>query len=145
MPFWIEGWIEVARLPETADEHAWFGVVDLGSLVDVADRDTERLFGLSKARVSGEKAADAVAPRRGIPPNPSAQVLAALETIATLEAKFGRGEIGGYTHATWAEIRNYELVEPPGESQWKLPFELARVLEEQFGANRVRFIVWFNW
>jgi len=42
MPFWLEGWIEVAWSYETADEHAWFGVVDLSSLVHVADQDTER-------------------------------------------------------------------------------------------------------
>ena len=44
MPFDIEGWIEVARSPDTADANAWFGVVRLSSLVDVADDDTERLF-----------------------------------------------------------------------------------------------------
>ena len=33
MPFWVEGWIEVARSPDTASARAWFGVVDLSSLV----------------------------------------------------------------------------------------------------------------
>lgn len=145
MPFWIEGWIEVARMPETADEHAWFGVVNLGSLVDVADEDTERLFGLSKRCVSGEGPVNALVAGRGAPPNPSGQVREEFAAIAAHEAKYGPGEFGGYTHALWAEIRDYALAEPPGDSQWELAFDLARVLEERFGPERVRFVVWFIW
>jgi hypothetical protein len=143
--FWIEGWIEVARSPDTADTHAWFGVVNLGSLVDVADEDTERLFGLSKLCVSGKKSVESVAADRGVPPNPSEQVRQELESITAHEAKYGPGECGGYTYAIWSEIRAFELTEPPEESQWKLAFALARVLEERFGPDRVRFVVWFNW
>lgn len=146
MPFWIEGWIEVARLPDTAGEHAWFGVVDLGALVDVADEDTERLFGLSKSCMSG-KAVNALAANRGVPSNPSSQVQRELASIVEHELKHGAGEYGGYTHAIWDEIRGYELTvtEPLESSQWSVPFSIARVLEEEFGADRIRFIVWFNW
>ncbi len=70
MPFDIEGWIEVARNPDTTDTHAWFGIVRLSSLVDVADDDTERLFGLSKLCVTGKKSVDSVAAGRGVPQNP---------------------------------------------------------------------------
>jgi hypothetical protein len=145
MPFTLEGWIEVARSPETADEHAWFGAVDLGAIVDVADEDTERLFGLSKACVSGEKAVDSLAAGRGLPPNPSAQARRALDEIAKHEAQFGSGEFGGYTHAMWAEIRHYALAMPLKDSQWALPFELARILETRFGSDRIRVILWYNW
>jgi hypothetical protein len=145
MPFWIEGWIEVARLPDTAHEHAWSGVVDLGSLVDVADEDAERLFGLSKRCVSGEEPVNALAASRGVPPNPSKHVRRELEAIAAHEAKYGAGELGGYTYALWAEIREHPLAEPPHGSQWKVPFALARALEERFGSDRVRIVVWFNW
>ncbi|HVL14736.1 MAG TPA: hypothetical protein VM529_19340 [Gemmata sp.] len=145
MPFDIEGWIEVARSPDTSDAHAWFGVVRLSSLVDVADEDTERLFGLSKLCVSGKKSVDALAADRGVPPNPSAQVRREMEEIAAHEAKYGSGEVGGCTFAVWSEIRAVELTDPPEESQWKLAFALARVLESVFGPERVRFVVWFRW
>jgi hypothetical protein len=141
MPFEIEGWIEVARSPESA----WFGVVDLMLIVDIADADTERLFGLSRRYVTDEWEEEALAADRGVPPNPSSQVRKAMEEIAAHEAKYVPGEYGGYTHALWAEIRGYELVEKPGDSQLKLAFDLARVLEQRFGPDRVRFVVWYNW
>jgi hypothetical protein len=142
MPFWVEGWIEVARLPDTAHKYAWFGVVNLGSLVDVADEDTERLFGLSKQCMTGEKSVDAFAASRGVPLNPSAQVRHELEEIAAHEAKYGPGEFGGYTHALWAEIQGIKLAEA---SQLRLPFALAAAMAQQFGPHRVRFVLWFNW
>jgi hypothetical protein len=145
MPFWLEGWIEVARPSEAPDELSWFGVVDLGAIVDVADDDSERLFGLSKACISGEKSTASLASGRGTPPSPSAQVRRALGEIETHEAKFGNGEMGGFTWALWAEIRDCALTVVPDDSQWTLPFEFARALEERFGADRVRFVVWFNW
>jgi hypothetical protein len=143
--FWIEGWIEVARSPETAVEHAWSGVVKLISLVDVADADTERLFGLSKRYVRGEWPEEALAADRGVPPNPSSQVREELQTIAAHEEKYGPGGFGGYTFALWSEIRGYELIESPEDSQLRLAFDLARILEQRFGPDRVRFVVWFNW
>jgi hypothetical protein len=145
MPFSLEGWIEVARSSETADEQLWFGVIDLSSIVDVADEDSERLFGLSKGCVCGEQTTDSLAAGRGVPANPSAQVRRALDEIAAFEAKFGSGEIGGYTYALWTEIRDYALKVSLEGSQWTLPFAFARILAEQFGAERVRFIVWFYW
>lgn len=145
MPFDIEGWIEVARNPNVDDEHAWFGIVRLNSLVDVADEDTEHLFGLSKLCVSGKKSVCALAAERGVPANPSRQVRDELEYIAAHEAKYGPGEMGGYTYALWSEIRDYELTDPPEGSQWKVAFALARILSEEYGPERVRFVVWFNW
>jgi len=143
--FDIEGCIEVARNPNTDDAHAWFGVVRLSSLVDVADDDTERLFGLSKLCVSGKKSVDALAAGRGVPPNPSAQVQRELVEIAAREINYGPGEVGGYTFAVWSEIHEVELTDPPEGSQWRLAFALARVLETEFGPERVRFVVWFCW
>jgi hypothetical protein len=143
--FWVEGWIEIARSPDTADEHAWFGVVRLLSIVDVWDADTERLFGLSKRYLRGECEDEALAADRGVPPNPSSQVRQELEQIAAHEAKYGPGEFGGYTHALWIEIRGYELVEREIEPQLRVAFDLARVLEQRYGPECVRFVVWFNW
>lgn len=145
MSFDIEGWIEVARNPDTADAHAWFGVVRLSSLVDVADDDTERLFGLSKRYRRGECEAASLAADRGVPPNPSAQVRRELEETAAHEDKYGPGEFGGYTFAVWSEIREYVLVEQEVEPQLGPAFDLARALERWYGADRVRFVVWFCW
>ena len=141
----IEGWIEVTRNPDAAAAHAWFGVVCLSSIVDVADDDTERLFGLSKLCVSGQKVIDALAAGRGVPPNASAQVRRDLDDIAAHEAEYGPGEFGGYTFAVWSEIRAVELTDPPEGSQWKLAFALARELEVVYGPERIRFVVWFSW
>jgi hypothetical protein len=113
--------------------------------VDVADEDTERFFGLSKLCVTGGKSVDALAADRGVPPNPSAQVRRELEEIAAHEAKYGPGGFGGYTFAVWSEIRAIELTGPPEDSQWRSVFALARVLEADFGTDRVRFVVWYNW
>jgi hypothetical protein len=145
MPFSLEGWIEVARSPDTSAEHAWFGVVDLSSIVDVGDEDSKRLFGLSKDGVSGQKEIAPLAAGRGVPANPSEQLRRALDDIAAYEAKFGSGEMGGYTYALWAEIRDHALAVPPNKSQWALPFAIARILGDRFGADRVRFVIWFNW
>lgn len=149
MPFEIEGWIEVARLPETTDIYAWFGVVRLSPLVDVADGDTERLFGLSKQCVSGEMSVDALADMhaamRGLPTNPSAEVRRDLERIAALEEKYGPGDFGGYTYAVWSEIRDYVLIEQALDPQLGLAFDFARILEQRYGADRVRFVVWYCW
>ena len=145
MSFDIGGWIEVARNPDTAYVNAWFGVVRLSSLVDVADDDTERLFGLSKPCVSGKKSVDALAAGRGMPRNPSAQVQREMVDIAAHELNYGPGEVGGYTYAVWSEIREVELTDPPEGSQWRLAFALARELEAVFGPGRVRFVVWFCW
>ncbi|HEY3789037.1 MAG TPA: hypothetical protein VGL71_09290 [Urbifossiella sp.] len=103
------------------------------------------MFGLSKDCVSGKKTVESLAANRGLPPNPSKQVLQEMDAIAAHEAKYSPGECGGYTYAIWSEIRAVELTEPPEGSQWKLAFALARVLEEQFGVERIRFVVWFSW
>lgn len=145
MSFDIDGWIEVARNPDTANAHAWVGVARLSPLVDVADDDTERMFGLSKLCVSGKKSVHALAAGRGVPPNPSAEVRRELEGVAAHEAEYGPGEVGGYTYAVWGELRAVELTDPPEGSQWRLAFAPARVPESGFGPDRVRFVVWFCW
>jgi hypothetical protein len=145
MPFCVEGWIEVARSPDAAAERAWVGVINLGALVDVADRTAEQLFGLSKECISGAKAVDALAAHRGIPANPSEQVRKAVDGVATHEAEFGQGEIRGFTYATWDEIRDCELLQGADSDQWRIVFDLVRALEKRFESDRIRFVVWFNW
>ncbi len=144
MPFWIEGWIEVKR---PAPDAAWFGAVNLGTLVEISDDDSERLFGLSKDCVTGRKEVESLAAGRGVPPDSSGQVARELQANADHEAEYGPGEVGGYTHALWTEIRGHRLADPPPDypSQWAVPFAIARVLEEEFGPKGVRFVVWFNW
>jgi hypothetical protein len=61
MPFSIEGWVEVSRRGSPA-EQAWESLIRIGSLIDVADEVSERLFGLSKRSVSAGAAVAAVLP-----------------------------------------------------------------------------------
>lgn len=148
MPFWIEGWIEATRMeaPEQ-DEHAWSGVIRIAPIVDVADEVSERLFGLSKTLVaSGTE--NALAPNRGIPENPSAELRAELEVHRAHERKYGRGELGGYTFASWTEISAERRSLPSlAESEWALVFDLAERLaaDPKFSEDRVRVVVWYNW
>jgi hypothetical protein len=144
MPFDVEGWIEVGY-PDTAEGQRWVGVINLSRLMSSWERDTERIFGLSKGYVTGESSTVAVAAARGVPPNPSRVVLDDLAQIAGHEAEYGPGEFGGYTHALWSELRELELIESPPESRCLLAFRIARVLEEQFRPERIRFVVWFCW
>jgi len=146
MPFLIQGWIEVAKAADLTDAHAWFGVVDLGTLIDVADSVSERLFNLSKQCVSGGKSVEAFAAGRGVPDNPSAALRRDLEWNTPFEAGHGTGEIGGYTHASWAELKTVQLSSDDLEdSDWSLVFDLVRQLEQRFAASHIRFVVWFNW
>jgi hypothetical protein len=145
MPFDLEGWIEVTYGTVTPGGLSWFGVVNLGILMGSWDRDTERIFGLSKRYVTGECSTEALAAARGVPPDSSTAVLDALAEIADHEAQYGPGGFGGYTHALWSELRDLDLVEPARESRCRLAFQIARALEEAFDPERIRFVVWFNW
>ena len=134
-------------MPDTNDEHAWTDVINLGSLIDVADEVSERLFALSKLCVTNKEIApSSLAPNRGLPPNPSAGVRAALSEIDEHETKYGKGEFGGYTHASWAEVKSHEIdAIAMQRSDWKIVFDLVRQLEHRFTADRIRFVVWFVW
>jgi hypothetical protein len=147
MPFSIEGWVEVSRRGSPA-EQAWESLIRIGSLIDVADEVSERLFGLSKRSVSAEAAVAAVAAGRGVPPNHSTAVRGALAELADHERQFGTGEVGGYTFMTWAEVKAAEI-EPAviEKSQWSLLFDLICRLEEdtRFSDDLIRFVVWYNW
>jgi hypothetical protein len=146
MPFDVEGWIEVAYgRPDTPEGLRWFGVINLSTRMSSGDGDTERIFGLSKGYVTGERSTVAVAAARGVPPAPSRAVLDDLAQIAGHEAQYGPGEFGGYTHALWSELRELGLVESPPQSRCQLAFRIARGLEEEFGPERIRFVVWFCW
>jgi hypothetical protein len=71
-----------------------------------------------------------------------------LAAIAAYERRYGAGEMGGYTHATWRELQAVEI-EPTAlaESDWSLVFDLVRRLERdpRFSPERIRFVVWYNW
>jgi hypothetical protein len=140
--FWIEGWIEAATWLEEDDTPVWSGVVDLAPLIQVADEDSEQLFGLSK--FYREKQGTALAAERGLPADPSERLRQALDCIHEHEKSHDSGEFGGYTHALWSE---FEVLPPANLTgdQWHLPFTLAKALANQFGRDRVRFVVWYNW
>jgi hypothetical protein len=144
MPFGIEGWLEVRR----GGEAAWSGVLSIGPLVDVGDEISERLFGLSKRWRSAQSQIDAVAADRGVPSDPSEELLAELAQHAAHQSEFGPGELGGYTHATWNELAELPLdATALAESDWKVVFDIARRLaaDERFAQDGVRIVVWYNW
>ena len=150
MSFCIEGWVETTRLHETEhdEEHAWQGAINLSPLIDIADTISERLFGLSKQCIAGEKFVDSAAAGRGLPDYPSAEVQHEIQEIRNLEKRFGAGEFGGYTHATWYEIKAVAFDSNTlQESDWNLVFDLIRRLEQdyRFSENKIRIVVWFSW
>ena len=149
MPFWIEGWVEATRLPTAEQyEHAWSGVLRISPIVDTADPVSEQLFGLSKGLVSGEHSIAAVAAARGIPPHPSSELRAELEGIKAHEARHGSGEVGGYTHATWAEVAAYRSsAEDLARSDWDTVFGIVERLadDERFANDGISFVVWYEW
>ncbi len=143
----IQGWIEVDRSGEPEDGHAWQAVINIGPLIDTPDLVSERLFGLSKDYATA-RSDDQVAGRRGLPANPSQTVTAELLRIKQHESQFERGEFGGYTHATWREIKAAPLDDQVvRRSDWQLIFSLCERLEQdsRLSDNRIRFVVWYCW
>jgi hypothetical protein len=144
----IEGWLEVSHLEDVAEEHAWLGVVDLSSLIGAGDEISEQLFGLSKRHVSDvETTLQPLASSKGLPANPSNNVLRDIERIHEYEAKFGSGEFGGYTFATWEEIKPHLelLTDTDITNEWRLIFNWANQLEKLYPHCQIRFVVWFSW
>jgi hypothetical protein len=144
MPFWIEGWVEVMCVPE---DGIWQGVIKIAPLVSSSDSFSEAFFGLSKAGVSSAETS-AIAARRGKPPNPSTEVRSEFEQIQQHESRYGPGELGGYTYATWREIADHlPSLALSGDSDWCLVFDLIRRLldDDRFSDEHVRVVVWFNW
>ena len=147
MSFDIHGWIEVTSMEpdDPCPEHAWRGVLKIGPLVDVADDISERLFALSKRCVTENSSAFAA--RRGLPVHPSAELRREIEDIAAFEAQYGPGEIGGYTHATWAELKTVVMRADWQSSEWRLIFGFLELLEAdgRYKPDRVRLTVWYCW
>ena len=149
MPMFIDGWIEITSDLSTAagNDYAWLGVVQLGNLIiDDADLVSERLFGLSKRAVTEDLPGRFG--RRGVPPNPSQEVRSALAELAAHEASFGKGEVGGYTYATWPEIASVPLSFADLEdSRWAVALAVARTLLQhtKLPPDHLRFVVWYSW
>ena len=152
MSFDIHGWIEVTRWLETEvkDEYSWQGVVRLLPLLDVPDQVSEQLFGLSKRCVGDGFDSAPFAANRGVPENPSAELAAELASIKKHELQYGTGEFGGYTHATWREIKSFALDDVVVmQSEWSRVFRIAEVMvsggEFPLSDAQIRFIVWYGW
>lgn len=144
----IEGWLEVSHFDDVTEQHAWQGVVDLSTLLNASDGISEQLFGLSKQNVSGvENNFQPLASRKGLPTNPSNNVLRDSERINALETQFGSGGYGGYTFATWSEIKAHLLLLAVTDisNEWQLIFKWANQLEKLYPLCQIRFVVWFNW
>lgn len=152
MSFDIHGWIEVTRWLETEakEEYSWQGVVRIGPLLDVPDDVSEKLFGLSKRCVGDGFDVAPFAAGKGLPEYPSAELASDLKAIETLELQYGAGGFGGYTYATWREIKGFALESAVlARSEWSRVFRIAEVLESggefPFSDAQIRFIVWYVW
>ncbi|AYQ29291.1 MULTISPECIES: hypothetical protein [unclassified Polaromonas] len=148
MSFWIEGWVEVACSVDTPEKNAWAGLIRLGPLIDTYDEVSEELFCLSKRVVTGEVQIRALAPLRGIPDDASTSVKYDLAGIADHEEQFGTGEFGGYTHATWRDMKTHPLTsEVAPHTEWSTVFDLLRTLERsgKYNDEGIRIVVWYNW
>ncbi len=152
--FWIEGWVEVTYLfeAEQDDNYAWQGLINLSPLVDNDDV-AEQLFGLSKRCVASEYNIASLAAKRGLPPNISDLAKADLMARGIFDGK-PTGEIGGFTYATWHEIKNFPIDENTmRESDWQIVFDLVQLLEQRtnfesgrrYADDQIRFVVWYNW
>lgn len=143
MPYWIRGWLETSTGP-VSDSPIWFATVNLAPLIDTADEVSERLFGLSK-RVARDRVrmGDALFAGRGLPEDVSGIVQRELEQ----GLKYPE-EIGGYTHASVAEIERagFAMVEF-SNSNWSVVFKLIDGLltDERFTKENLRLVVWSNW
>lgn len=98
---------------------------------------------------TGEDRAEALAAGRGIPPDASERVGDDLARIADHERRYGPGEIAGYTHATWREVKAASLDATMVEqNEWALVFDLVRRIEYDprgcFRDDRIRLVVWYN-
>jgi hypothetical protein len=150
MPVDIHGWVEITRHdePERSGEHAWQAVLSLGALIDVTDSISERLFGLSKPWLAGTSRVPALAANRGLPTNPSEEVCREIEKIRDLETRFGKGEFGGYTFATWREIEAAGLSDAElNSSDWRLVFDLIRRLanDDRLSPDKIRLVTYSCW
>ena len=144
---WVEGTIDDVR---DRDEYSWSGIIRVSSLVGICDDACAEFFGLSKAQISRESSKSALFANRGIPSLPSEEVRRDLEELREFERRYGRSdgrsEYGGYTYATWAELRplrNRALE----EFEWRLLFDLMELLatDERFPPDRLRVVVWYSW
>lgn len=61
------------------------------------------------------------------------------------------GEVGGHTHVTLAELKGSPWSkfgvskQDFDNSEWRVVFELMKLLEPQFDDLRVRIVTWWNW
>jgi hypothetical protein len=67
--------------------------------------------------------------------------------IAAHEARFGSGEFGGLTFATWAELKQHSVVRREHGSDWRTVFNMLRAMENdyRFHASKIRLTVWYVW
>lgn len=144
----VEGWVETSwrrdeDLPE--EDYQWSGVIRISLLrIHPTDEVAEALFGFSRRAMDDHRAFPAVARARGVPSRCSVEVRADLEAIARHEAKYGKGEFGGYTHITWREIKAIENATSK-ESEWSLLFEMMALLETRHRDDEIRIVTWWTW
>jgi hypothetical protein len=150
----ICGWVEISDWgPENfEEEYAWTGVIRIAPLMYVCDVVSELLFGFSKRALCGEKLPYVpIAANRGIPSNPSQEVVSDMKSIAELEQRFGPGEFRGYTSIDISEIdaidwARYEVDTTRPSGWWVLLRMIDLLRSDQDSINRgIRLVCWVCW
>jgi len=154
MPLDISGWVEMSRLDsrERDSEYSWSSLLCLDCLIDGADEVSEALYGLSKRALTGaDLGFTPIAAGRGLPPNPSEAVVAAVQKIRRHEEKFGKGEVLGFTFCGYEELLSGDLANRGSldiaSSDWSI---VVRIIEgirmnARFDDAGFRIVCWASW
>ena len=133
MSYDISGYIEV-------NNHSrWCSMVDLGPLLLNPVEESNLLFGLAKHPVDKPYFGD-----RGIPEDCSKEVAEVFEENENYK-EFDYGDEQFFTYALWSEIEPVLNINSIERNEWRLIFNLAKMLSESLGSTNVRIVLWGGW
>jgi hypothetical protein len=147
----ICGFIEVSNLDEKdlKEKYAWSSCVDISCFTLMTDDVCRIMFGESK--YPHEENWVPVAHRRGIPNGIDHTTAQAINDALKDNDKIPRADIWGFTHISYAEIKQINWQSYAGAdlsgletyNEWRSLFKIMDVLDERFHYQRL--IVWFEW
>lgn len=153
MPYWVDGWVEVAWEDALKTKNqSWSGVINLERLMLHGDDIANILFGLTKHPCDNPYFAN-----RGVPKNCCQYVADEVKRNEEFIKQYGEGNIG-HTYALWSEIYPHldkiKQAAIDESSQWESIFGMVQELcKERSGwvsreiikPEWIRFVVWGNW
>ena len=146
LPFDVNGFVEVRHSGSANVFNSWSVAVHLLPFNLRGDMVSQLLFGLSRG-----SSIRAVYERRGLPPDPSEEVMRWFQENERFVKTHGDGDFD-HTFATWREI---EMIELEGHgldtSPWKSVFQIIRAMSSSgkdggvFMPENIRIVVAANW